>query len=91
MQWEGHSFFLLGIGKGSTGGNGNDGCNDNNDDDGEDDGDDCELWQRPFLPPLFVCCKNFGKRCPTFRRTLFAHNFGGTFQHMHDGTCLFLG
>jgi hypothetical protein len=37
-----------------------------------------------------VRCQNFGKHCQTFGRTLFMHNFGGTFQHMHNRTCLFL-
>jgi hypothetical protein len=90
MQWEGHSFFLLGIGKGGDGGNGDDGCNDDDDDDEEDDGNDGKLWQRPLLPPLFVRCQKFGKRCQTFGRTLFTHNIGGTFQHMCNRTCLFL-
>ncbi len=44
MQWEGHSFFLLGIREGGNGGDGNDGCNDDNNDDGKDDGNDGELW-----------------------------------------------
>jgi hypothetical protein len=90
MQWEGHSFFLLGIGKGGNGGDGKDGCNDEDDDDGEDNGNNGELWQQPLLPPLFVHCQNFGKPCQTFGRTLFMHNFGSTFQHMRNRTCLFL-
>jgi hypothetical protein len=90
MQWEKHSFFLLGIGKGSNGSDGDNGCNDDDYNDDEDDGNDGELWQQPLLPPLFVCCQKFGKRCQTFGRTIFAHNFGGTFQHMRDKTCLFL-
>jgi hypothetical protein len=90
MQWEGHSFLLLGIGEGGNGSDGNDGCNNDNENDGEDDGDDDELWQRPLLPPLFVRCQNFEKCCQTFGRTLLAHNFGGMFQHMHNRTCLFL-
>jgi hypothetical protein len=89
MQWEGHSFFSLGIGKGGDGGNSDNGCNDDNDNDGKDDGNDGKLWQQRLLPPLFVRCQNFGKRCQTFGRTLFAHNFGSTFQHMRDRTCLF--
>ncbi len=83
-------FFLLGIGKSSNGGISSNGCNDNDDDNGEDNGNDGELWQWPLLPPLFVHCQNFGKRCQTFGRTLFAHNFGGTFQHMRNRTCLSL-
>ncbi len=90
MQWEGQSFFLLGISEGGDGCNGHNGCNDNDDDDGKDDGDNGESWQQPLLPPLSVRCQNFGKCCQTFGRTLFAHNFGGTFQHMRNGTCLFL-
>jgi hypothetical protein len=90
MQWEGHSFFLLGIGKGGNGGNGNNGCNDDDDNNGKDDGNDGKLWQQPLLPPLFVRCQNFGKCCQTFGRTLFAHSFGSTFQNMHYKTCLFL-
>ncbi len=83
-------FFLLEISKGGDGGNGDNGCNSNDDNNGEDNGNNGKLWQQPLLPPLFVCCQNFGKRCQTIGRTLFAHNFGSTFQHMHNGTCFFL-
>jgi hypothetical protein len=58
--------------------------------DGEDDGNNSELCQRPLLPPLFMRCQNFGKRCQTFGRTLFVHNFSGTLRRMRDRTCLFL-
>ncbi len=47
MQWEGHSFFLLGIGKGGNGDNGNNGWNDNDDDDGKDDGNDGNPFSLP--------------------------------------------
>jgi hypothetical protein len=46
MQWEGHSFFLLGVGKSDDGSNGDDGCNNDDDNNGKDDGDHGELWQR---------------------------------------------
>jgi hypothetical protein len=82
-------FFLLGIGEGGNGGNGNNGCNDDNDNDGKDNGDNSELRQQPLLPPLFMHCQNFGKCCQTFGRTLFAHNFGGTFQHMTEPVCFY--
>jgi hypothetical protein len=84
------TLFLLGIGEGGDGGNGNDGCNDKDDDNGDNDGNNCKLWQQPILPPIFVRCQNFGKHCQTFGKTLFTHNFSGTFQHMCDRTCLFL-
>jgi hypothetical protein len=83
-------FFLLGFGEGGDGGDGDNGCNDDDNDNGKDDGNGGKLWQLPLLPPLFVHCQNFGKHCQTFGRTLFVHNFGGTFQHMLDGTCLVL-
>jgi hypothetical protein len=83
-------FFLLGIGEGGNGGNGGNGCNNDNDNDGKDNSNNGKLWQQPLLPPLFVRCQNSGKGCQTFGRTIFAHDFGGTFQHMRDRTCLFL-
>ncbi len=83
-------FFLLAIGKGGDGSDSNNGCNDNDDNNGKDYDDNGKLWQQPLLPPLFVRCQNFEKRCQTFGRKLFAHNFGSTFQHMCNRTCLFL-
>jgi hypothetical protein len=44
MQWEGHSFFLLGIGEGGNGGNSNNGCNNKDDNNGKGDGNDGKLW-----------------------------------------------
>ncbi len=44
----------------------------------------------PFSLPCSCTVKILKKCCQTFGRTLFVQNFGGTFQYMHNRTCLFL-
>jgi hypothetical protein len=45
---------------------------------------------KPFSLPCLCAVKFLENAVKLFGRTLFTHNFGGTFQHMRNRTCLFL-